>query len=172
MPYYYLHIKDLIDRVRVDPDRDIYQKANVGEAYVTGFELGFQSQLSTYFSINGSMTYTYGENITKNEPFRRIPPLFGDLSIRYERKNYFIILQNLAANNQDRLSGGDIDDHRIPEGGTPGWFVTNIKSGMEWKKISFKLALNNIFNQAYRIHGSGVDGLGRHLAASLSYHFN
>ncbi len=169
--YYYLHINDLIDRVRVDNTDDIYKKANVGEAYVTGFELGFQTQLSAYLSINGSMTYTYGKNITKSEPFRRIPPLFGDLSLRYERKNYFIILQNLAANKQDRLSGGDIDDHRIPDGGTPGWYVVNIKSGMEWKKVSFKLALNNIFNQAYRIHGSGIDGLGRHLAASLSYHF-
>jgi len=170
--YYYLHIKNLIDRVRLDPDRDIYQKSNVGEAYVTGFELGFQKQISTYLSINGSMTYTFGENITKNEPFRRIPPLFGDLSIRYERKNYFIILQNLAANKQDRLSGGDTDDHRIPDDGTPGWYVANIKAGMTWNKISFKLALNNIFNEAYRIHGSGVDGLGRHVAASLSYRFN
>jgi outer membrane receptor protein involved in Fe transport len=170
--YYYLYIQDLIDRVRVDPDEDIYKKANVGEAFVTGFELGFQSQLSTYLSINGSMTYTYGENITKDEPFRRIPPLFGDLSIRYERKNYFIILQNLAANKQDRLSGGDIDDHRIPEGGTSGWYVANIKGGMAWKRFSFQLAFNNLFNQAYRMHGSGVDGQGRHLAASLNYHFN
>jgi len=170
--YYYLHIKDLIDRILVEPDSDIYKKANVGEAYVTGFELGFQTQVTSYFSINGSMTYTYGENITKNEPFRRIPPLFGDLSIRYERGNYFIILQNLMANKQDRLSSGDIDDHRIPDGGTPAWYVANIKSGMEWNKISFQLAFNNIFNQAYRIHGSGVDGLGRHVATSLSYHFN
>ena len=144
----------------------------MGEAFVTGFELGFQSQLSTYLSINGTMTYTYGKNITKDEPFRRIPPLFGDLSIRYERKKYFIILQNLAANKQDRLSDGDIDDHRIPEGGTPGWYVANIKGGMAWKRISFQLAFNNIFNQAYRMHGSGIDGQGRHLVASLSYHFN
>ena len=171
MAYYYLHINDLIDRVQVDNTDDIYKKANVGKAYVTGFEFGFQAQISTYLSTNGSATYTYGENVTKNEPFRRIPPLFGDLSILYERQNYFIILQNIAATEQNRLSSGDISDHRIPDGGTPGWYVLNIKSGMEWKNISFKLALNNIFNQAYRIHGSGVDGLGRNLAASVRIHF-
>jgi outer membrane cobalamin receptor len=169
--YYYLHIKNLIDRVRIDPLDDIYQKANVGEAFVTGFEFAFQKQVFKYASIDGSMTYTFGENITKDEPFRRIPPLFGDLSFRYERKNYFIILQNLAANKQDRLSGGDIDDHRIPDGGTPGWYVANIKAGMTWNWIRFNIAFNNIFNEAYRMHGSGVDGLGRHFAASLKLSF-
>ena len=175
---YYTRIQDLIDRIPSSYNGDtlyngsrVYTKANVGEAFVTGLELELQTKLSTNFSLRGSMTYTYGQNVTKNEPFRRIPPLFGDLSLRYGRNKYFIILQALAANKQDRLSSGDIDDHRIPDGGTPGWFITNIKTGVDWKKISLKLALNNIFNEAYRYHGSGVDGLGRHLAASVRYHF-
>ncbi len=176
--YYYTRIQDLIDRIPLSYNGDsifngskVYKKANVGEAYITGLELDFQTKLSPGFSLQGSATYAYGTNISKDEPFRRIPPLFGDLSLRYDHKNYFIALQTLAANEQDRLSGGDIDDHRIPDGGTPGWFVANIKSGLDWKKISVHLALNNLFNEAYRYHGSGVDGLGRHVAASLSYHF-
>ena len=175
---YYTRIQDLIDRIPSSYNGDtlyngsrVYTKANVGEAFVTGLELELQTKLSTNFSLRGSMTYTYGQNVTKNEPFRRIPPLFGDFSLRYGRNKYFIILQALAANKQDRLSSGDIDDHRIPDGGTPGWFITNIKTGVDWKKISLKLALNNIFNEAYRYHGSGVDSLGRHLAASVRYHF-
>ncbi|MCD6598914.1 MAG: TonB-dependent receptor [Bacteroidales bacterium] len=176
--YFYTKIKNLIDRVPSSYNGDslidgsrVYTKANVGEAFITGIELELEKKIATILSIRGSMTYTYGQNITKNEPFRRIPPLFGDLSLRYNKDNYFIILQIIAAGKQNRLSSGDIDDHRIPEGGTPGWIVTNIKSGIDWKRVSLKLAFNNVFNEAYRYHGSGVDGLGRHLAASLRYHF-
>ncbi len=175
---FYTHIDDLIARVRSDFNgeptfggEDVYKKENVGEAVVKGVELEFGTKLFNDFSLQSSMTYTYGKNISKNEPFRRIPPLFGDLSVRYDHQNFFMILQTLAANEQDRLSSGDMDDHRIPDGGTPGWFVANIKSGYTWKNIQAHIAFNNIFNEAYRMHGSGVDGLGRHVAISLKYHF-
>jgi len=175
---FYTKISNLIDRIPTSYNGDslingsrIYTKANVGEAFVAGVELELEKKIATMFSLRGSMTYTYGQNLTKNEPFRRIPPLFGDLSLSFNNNNYFIIIQMLVAGKQDRLSSGDIDDHRIPDGGTPGWFVTNIKSGIDWKSVSLKLAFNNIFNEDYRYHGSGVDGLGRHLAASFRYHF-
>ncbi len=175
---FYTKIDNLIARVRSeyngDPEfggEDVYKKDNIGKACVKGVEIEFYSKLFNEFSVQSSMTYTYGENESKNEPFRRIPPLFGDLSLRYDHKIFFIALQTLAAGKQDRLSSGDIDDHRIPDGGTPGWFVANIKTGIAWKKIQAHAAFNNIFNEAYRMHGSGVDGLGRHLAMSLKYRF-
>lgn len=176
--YFYTHINDLIARVPTTFNgkdslngSKVYKKANAGEAKVTGIEIELQKKFVTNFSIKGSMTYSYGENISNDQPFRRIPPLFGDFSVRYHKKSAFLILQTLAAAKQNRLSGGDIDDHRIPDDGTPGWFVVNLKSGIGWKKFQFNLAFNNVFNQAYRIHGSGVDGLGRHLAGSVRYRF-
>ena len=176
--FFYTFIDDLIGRVRSEYNgeptfggEEVYKKANIGEAQVKGVELEFYTKLFNNFSLQSSMTYTYGKNITKNEPFRRIPPLFGDLSLRYDHNSFFIKLQTLAANEQDRLSSGDIDDHRIPDGGTPGWFIANIKTGYTWKRIQTNLAFNNIFNEAYRMHGSGVDGLGRHIALSLKYRF-
>lgn len=178
LAYFYTQIEDLIDRAPTTFNgmdslngSKVYKKANVGKAKVTGFELELQKKFLTNFSLKGSMTYTYGENVSQDESFRRIPPLFGDFSIRYDRKKYFFILQTLAASKQDRLSGGDMDDHRIPDGGTPGWFIINLKSGMNWKNFDFNLAFNNILNEAYRIHGSGIDGLGRHLAGSIRYRF-
>ena len=172
--YFYTHIDDLIDRVKVESPPtgdDVYRKDNVGSAFITGFEADVKAVLPYDLSFRGSVTYSYGQNISKDEPFRRIPPLFGDLSLRYDSDLFFLALQTLMAGKQDRLSSGDIDDHRIPEGGTPGWVVLNIKSGMNWKDLSIHLALNNLFNEAYRMHGSGVDGPGRHLALSLNYHF-
>ncbi len=178
LAYFHTRIKDLIDRVPTTFNgkdslngSKVYKKSNVGKVKITGFEIELQKKFLTNFSLKGSLTYSYGENISKDEPFRRIPPLFGDFSVRYDKKTMFLIMQTLAAAKQDRLSGGDKDDHRIPEDGTPGWVVVNLKSGIGWKKLGFNLAFNNIFNTAYRVHGSGVDGLGRHLAGSIRYSF-
>lgn len=175
---YYSKIKDLIDRVPSTYNGDslidgsqVYTKANVGEAFVIGIETEFEVKATNHLSVIWNITYAYGQNINKDEPFRRIPPLFGDLSIRYHKNRYFVILQALAAGKQDRLSSGDIDDYRIPESGTPGWFVLNIKGGYEWKRIGVKLALNNILNEAYRMHGSGIDGYGFHLVGSIRFYF-
>mgnify|MGYP006311289757 FL=1 len=92
---------------------------------------------------------------------RRIPPLNGKLALQYNQSGFFGEAEFLFAAKQDRLSGGDIDDHRIPDGGTPGWSILNFKAGYSWKSVSLNAGLHNLFNKAYRIHGSGVDGYGR-----------
>jgi outer membrane receptor protein involved in Fe transport len=100
---------------------------------------------------------------------RRIPPLNGKLALQYSKSKIFGEAEFLFATKQDRLSGGDIDDHRIPEGGTPGWNILNFKAGYSWEKISVNAGLQNIFNRAYRIHGSGIDGVGRSLWITLQF---
>ncbi|HHN48146.1 MAG TPA: TonB-dependent receptor, partial [Bacteroidales bacterium] len=62
---------------------------------------------------------------------------------------------------QDRLSASDIRDTRIPDGGTPGWNILNCTIGYTWKWISINAGIHNIFNKAYRTHGSGMHGYGR-----------
>jgi len=175
---FYTKIDDLIDRIPSTINGDslingskIYTKANVGEAFVTGVEMDFESKIVDNFAIIGNITYTYGQNVTKDEPFRRIPPLFGDLSLRFSNNGFYGILQALAASKQDRLSSGDMDDYRIQDGGSPGWFLLNLKTGYQWNWISMKIAFNNIFNEPYRMHGSGMDGYGRHVAGSIRIHF-
>ena len=65
------------------------------------------------------------------------------------------------AGKQDRLAQGDKDDNRIPTGGTPGFTVLNGYAGYDWKKLSFHIYLTNLFNEDYRTHGSGINGMGR-----------
>lgn len=172
---FYTQITNLISRTPTTYNGDthingnkVYTKVNDGEAYVAGIEMDLEEKIATNFFLIGNIAYTYGKNISKNEPFRRIPPLFGGLSLRYNKKPYYVTLQASAAGKQDRLSGGDIDDHRISDGGTPAWVIVNCKAGYQWKMVALKLAFNNILNEAYRSHGSGVDGLGRHFVGSVS----
>jgi outer membrane receptor protein involved in Fe transport len=93
---------------------------------------------------------------------RRIPPLNGKIGLYYtNRTGFWGRLEYIAAGRQNRLANGDIDDSRIPDGGTPGWNILNLRGGYTWRKIEISAGINNTFNVDYRTHGSGVNGYGR-----------
>jgi len=139
----------------------VYQKENVERAYIQGAETAWELELNKSWMVSGSMTYTYGQNITRNEPVRRIPPLFGRLAVEYNLMRWWINLEWQTAGKQSRLAAGDNEDNRIPTGGTPGWNIFNINASYEVRFIKFDLSLINLFNMDYRFHGSGVNGYGR-----------
>lgn len=146
----------------------VYRKENVEKAYIEGIETSFDFQISSRIKIGGSLTYTYGQNITRNEPVRRIPPLFSSITVEYSRKNLWIATEWIAAGTQDRLAAGDKSDNRIPKGGTPGWNIFNISSNYKAGVFTFGLSLQNLLNSDYRYHGSGVNGQGRMALLSVA----
>ena len=158
---------NLITRSRVGEqyieEYPVYQKENSDKSYIQGVETSWDYDFSNSWSFHGDITYTYGQNITKNEPVRRIPPLFGRIAAEYNQGSWLVNVEWLAAAKQGRLAQGDKDDNRIPEGGTPGWNVFNINGSYNWKFITVDLSLRNILNTDYRYHGSGVNGYGRSL---------
>jgi len=149
----------------------VYKKQNLARSNITGIEFESGWQLNQQFSFINNLTWLHGKNLENNEPMRRIPPLNGKLALQFSESEFFSEAEFLFAAKQDRLSGGDIDDHRIPNGGTPGWSILNVKAGYSWKSISLNAGLKNLFNKAYRIHGSGVDGYGRSFWATILYKF-
>jgi outer membrane receptor protein involved in Fe transport len=147
----------------------VYKKQNLARSNIMGVEFESGWQLTRQFSFINNLTWLQGKNLENDEPMRRIPPLNGKLALQYNKSGIFGEAEFLFAAKQDRLSGGDIDDHRIPDGGTPGWNILNLKAGYAWKTVSLNAGLQNIFNKAYRIHGSGVDGYGRSFWISLQF---
>jgi hemoglobin/transferrin/lactoferrin receptor protein len=139
----------------------VYQKENVERAFVQGAETAWDLELNQSWLLSGSLTYTYGQNLTKNEPMRRIPPLFVRLAVDYSLRNWNVNLEWQTAGKQSRLAAGDKEDNRIPVGGTPGWNVFNIHTSYVLRIITLDLSLVNLFNKDYRYHGSGVNGYGR-----------
>ena len=170
---------NLIDRIKVPNNIDhppldgenLYTKTNVGKAFIQGIEGDVTYQFSRIFSLYSFLNYTYGQNISKDEPMRRIPPLNGNLSIIYNYNSLKLSFEYLFAAKQDRLSSGDIDDHRIPDGGTPGWQVLNLYGSYRIDSFLLSTGLLNIFNEAYRTHGSGIDGIGRSMFVAIHYQF-
>ncbi|MFC1724840.1 TonB-dependent receptor domain-containing protein [candidate division KSB1 bacterium] len=153
-----------------DVDYRVKSKQNIGCAYIKGFEASIRYSYNDNYSIYSNLTYTYGQNTTLNEPVGSIPPIFGLAGLKYSRETYFINFFMRFASKQDRLSSDDLDDPRIPEGGTPAWHTFNIRYGKNLKKhIFLRLSLENILDLNYREHGSGINGPGRNFIFSIEY---
>jgi len=151
----------------------VYNRENINEAAIYGGEVEFEAKLSPTLVGFGNMSYTHGENISKEEPMRRIPPLNGRMGLRASFKSNFNLMADwVFVAEQTRLSSGDVADDRIVDGGTPGWNLFNIYGGYDHKYFTINASLQNLFDQAYRIHGSGVDGIGRGFWISLMVNIN
>jgi outer membrane receptor for ferrienterochelin and colicin len=168
---------DLIDRVRSTYEGDslingdqVYQKTNRGEGIIYGAEAEGAVWFNKKIKAGVNFTYTYGQNITFNEPLRRIPPVFGKISAAYyPRKEFLLGADWNFAGSQNRLSGGDKSDHRINPEGTPGWGIISFRLGRQFRFFSVNGGVENILDQAYRIHGSGIDGYGRYFWVKITF---
>lgn len=170
-----MKLKDIIARVQVDGKvingYNVYNKKNIESSYINGAEVNYNYLLSKYLTWYTNATYTYGQNVTKNEPMRRIPPLFGQNKISFVKKNKTFAITHQFAGKQDRLAQGDKDDNRIGKLGTPGWNIFNIDAGWEFKNLSLNTSLINISNVQYKTHGSGVYAMGRAVNFSFKIEF-
>jgi outer membrane cobalamin receptor len=170
---YYNRLKDIVVRNKKGNDiidgYPVYIKENAENGYIMGVETNFQYILGKSLQMSGSLTYTYGQNTSKKEPFRRIPPLFGYVNLQYQKEKYWARLFFQLAGKQQRLAAGDISDNRIGPLGTPGWSVINLSNGFNFKKIDINITLQNVLDKDYKFHGSGINSVGRSLIFGFSW---
>jgi hemoglobin/transferrin/lactoferrin receptor protein len=78
-----------------------------------------------------------------------------------------------VADEQDRLSSGDQGDTtRIPPGGTPGYTVWTLRGGFRpLEHLDVTLAVENLTDVDYRLHGSGINEPGTSAVLGLRYTF-
>jgi outer membrane receptor protein involved in Fe transport len=164
-------LDDLIDRERGTFDgssvldgQDVYRRANVGRAYVTGVDADVEWRLGRAFTLFGFCSAAYGQQTSAGVPMRRIPPVNGLAGIRHRwARGAWVETTIRIAAAQHRLNPGDVSDHRIPPGGTAGWAVANAAAAWPLGPRTWLTGgVANLFDRAYRVHGSGVDGAGRH----------
>ena len=162
---YYMHLANLITRVQLAGRQvggyNVYTKQNSHQSFIRGAELAFNYSFTNALAVKTNVTYSYGQNLSAGEPMRRIPPLNGRILLDYKKPQWGISMEQLFAGRQSRLARGDTDDNRIPAGGTPGFYVTNIYGNYTTGKLIFYLSIQNLFNKDYRTHGSGINGMGR-----------
>jgi outer membrane receptor protein involved in Fe transport len=148
---------------------DVFRMVNADQAVIRGVETSARWQAAAGVVLEGSATWTHGDAITDamSEPLPKVPPIHGAVVARREASRWFVEAALRWATAQRRLAPRDESDARIPMGGTPGYAVVDVRAGGQIDEhISASLALENLFDSPYRVHGSGVDGAG--LGAVLS----
>jgi len=168
-------LENLITRIKtsnVIQAYPVYEKRNVDKAFLRGGEWSGRYELSNSFSAKANISYVYGQSVTLNEPMRRIPPLHGGFSLSFARKNLFLNSELLFAAAQDRLSAGDKADNRMNPLGTPGWAIINLQANYSLNAhFSVSLQAQNMGDVDYRMHGSGINGVGRSLWGQIHFKF-
>jgi outer membrane receptor protein involved in Fe transport len=165
------HLRDLIVRApgsfegsATYQGQDVFQRQNIDRAEIYGGEVEMHLKPRDRVAISLSAATIRGTNETTGDPLRRIPPTSGHFSLRwlFLRRGAWIEVASDFADEQDRLSPGDVADTRIPDGGTPGYATVHVGAGLRTPKgWQAGLVLHNLGNIDYRVHGSGVDGPGR-----------
>lgn len=186
LAYYYTDIHDMIVRTPtgniIDGDAEVTKK-NAGDGYIHGIELGTRYRFLPRFTAFTAFSWMYGKVDTyptsstekKSDTVDRLMPPMGNCGVQWnhETKKYWVEGVCAFALKADKLSDRDKSDtQRIPPGGTPGYAVFSLRSGWEIvKDLSLSAAVENIFNEDYRIHGSGQNEPGRSLVFGFNWRF-
>lgn len=152
--------------------RDVVQSTNAANVSIHGAEVGADLTLTDNLHASAVVNYTWGEQDTSaslKEAADRIPPLAGTLRLDYDRGRGIGVGAWLQfAGSQNRLSARDKRDVRIDPTGTDGWAILGARvhwdDGKAWQVT---LGLDNVFDKEYRVHGSGLDAVGRNLSLSV-----
>ena len=153
----------------------IYQMVNVSSATIFGYYGNVRIHVWRNLWANASYTYTRGrffKNTDANdEPLDHIPPIFGQLGLRYNFADHYFFegqyLFNGKKRAEDYSSSGEDNANQNPPGGNPNWGIYNLRAGYTNSRVSILLNAENLFDLRYRYFASGVTASGRSINISL-----
>ena len=168
-----------LDRCPMTTGRSCLRLVNlVAPATILGFEGAARIFLSYRVVARATIAWAWGEGPNPSGeggaavPLSRIPPLNGTVELRWRHRIGVYAGAALRwALAQGRLSLGDIDDARIPPGGTPAFAVLDLRAGYRLgRDLLLGLVFENVGDTAYRYHGSSVNAPGRGIMLSIEGH--
>ncbi|MBM4019475.1 MAG: TonB-dependent receptor [Planctomycetes bacterium] len=184
--YFYTVIEDLIVRQPtgriIGVNREV-TKINAGNGFVHGVELAPRWRFHPQWTAFGAFTWMTGKvvdfptaaPVKQWEPVSRLMPTTGEVGLRWDHPNnkLWAEMTGTFAGRQDRLSADDMrDTSRIPPGGTPPYAVLSMRTGYRvTKNVDVTFAIENVTNEDYRIHGSGINEPGRNFILGVEMRF-
>jgi hemoglobin/transferrin/lactoferrin receptor protein len=120
-------------------------------------------------------TYPSAEAPLTREPISRLAPFTIQAGLRYQTDEGRWWIEALAthAEAQNRLSASDRNDtQRIPPGGTPGYTVGTLRGGWRvFDGFTLTAAVENLWDEEYRHHGSGLNEAGINFIVGAEWRF-
>lgn len=186
LSYFYTSVDDLILRTptgRIVDGLQEVTKLNSGDGHVQGIELAGSYQIAPSWSVFGGFTYQdsqisnfpTSDRVLQDEVLSRLLPINGYGGVRWQSHDGSLWVEAVitAYDRADRLSSGDRrDTQRIPEGGTPGYWLAELRSGWQVNEaLQLTSGVENIFDEAYRAHGSGQNepGVSFYVGAEVKF---
>ena len=180
LAYYYTDIRGLIVGSRtgriVDKSFEV-TKSNAGDGYVHGVEFEVEQGLTDQLTLFAWLSWQDGD-LTMGpltEPMSRLMPFTSEAGVRWTTLDGDLRLELLAlgAMKQNDLPARDqLDTQRIPPGGTPGYVITTLRGSWDTGNgLTLTAGLENLTDEIYRVHGSGINGPGRNLIIGAEWKF-
>jgi hemoglobin/transferrin/lactoferrin receptor protein len=175
LAYYYTAIDGMIVRTptgnTVNGAAEV-TKRNAGDGYIHGIELNAEQSLHPWWTVRAAFSWMDGEvdgyptsaPVQVREPVSRLMPTTLQLGLRTgpPAGRWWAEFLWTLVDEQDRLSAADQrDTQRIPPGGTPGYSVYTFRTGWQpTRDLVLTAAVENLSNEDYRVHGSGLNEPG------------
>ena len=160
---------------------DYLRLTNGDEGYIYGVEADAAWRFAEQWELLGNLTFQDGKQKSRDEiggpivedTVSRLAPLFGSVRLRWSQadRKYWVEAELRGAATQDNLSKSDLsDDQRIPTNGTPGYLIPSIRGGWQVRDdLLVTLGLENLTDDDYRVHGSGLNEPGFNASLGLKY---
>ncbi len=146
-----------------------------GLGTIFGAEGGLTLRFPEGVTARATVAYAWGEGpdpaTERRIPISRVPPLNGAVEARWRHAETGVYAGAILrwAATQDRLAPSDTADARIPIGGTPGWASVDLSGGWRFDEhVLLAVVVENLFDVAYRVHGSSINAPGIGVMASAT----
>ncbi|MCX6875913.1 MAG: TonB-dependent receptor [Verrucomicrobia bacterium] len=182
-PFYQL-VDDYIQGLpsaRLDAARQpVLQYQNIDQAELYGAEFVAGYDFNDSFSIDGTVSYVRGHDLTNGGNLYRIAPLRSTLDLSYRHEGWEGHLEWLLADRQDAVASVQ------GESPTPGYGLLNLRLAREFNSgLRIELGVENLLDKRYEDHLGGVNrvaasdvgigqkipGAGRFAYSSISWRF-
>lgn len=156
---------------------EVITTTNANRAFVCGVEGLISGTIGRHLTLYSTLNYTYGRILTDTVPYPldHIPPLFGKVSIKYQKKGWITeAFANYSAWKRYadyNLLGEDNYAFALEGLGMPSWYTLNVRISYAFSKnLSLQLACENILDRNYRSFASNISAPGRNFIITLRGH--
>ena len=123
----------------------IQRAVNINKVHITGIEAKAHKRFDNGISLQGGLSYTYGENVETGAVLREIAPFKAVVGIGYDQEHWGVELTGIFA-------GSMRDDNNPNTFDAPGYGIANFTGWWEPEQIKgmrLQAGVYNIFDKTY-----------------------